>query len=145
VAISLDRVRQNDLVTMTGRLADARLLAACVYQGTPTTLASDLSEQLRATTDVPAEAVRPMLIPPAQAKPIDTAAANWCGNLLDLKEGDAVAAMVYWFADTKTHSLLNGAEPERRLTLVLIKFTPTRDPAQPFAISRIAWGPVDRP
>lgn len=144
VAISLDRVRQHDLSDMAGRLSDARLLAASVYHATPQTLASDLSEQLRGISDIPAEIIKPMLIDPSRAKPIDAVAGAWCSDLLDLKPGDAVAAMVYWFADLKTHSLLNGAEPQRRLTMVLIKFTPTRDPAHPFAISRVAWGPIDQ-
>lgn len=137
---SLDRSTRRDAAAMASRLPGARLVAIAVYQGKPATLASDLSRQLRAIEDIPEEKRRPLLVDPSKATRADEVAAVWASDLLECTERDAVAACVYWYADEKNHSLMSGAAAEPQLYLVLIRFT--RGNESPFALARIAWGPV---
>jgi hypothetical protein len=139
-AVSFDRATRRDAAAMASRLASARLIAVAVYNGQPTTLAGDLSRQLRAIEDIPEEKRRPLLVDPSKVTRANEVAAAWANDLLECTDRDAVAACVYWFADEKTHSLLAGAEPEYRLYLVLTRFT--RGANSPWAVARIAWGPV---
>ena len=137
---SLDRSTRRDAAAMASRLAGARLVAIAVYQGKPTTLATDVSRQLRLVEDIPEEHRRPLLVDTSKSTRADEIAAAWASDLLECTDRDAVAVSVYWFADEKTHSLMSGAEAEPQLYLVLTRFT--RGNESPYALARIAWGPV---
>lgn len=139
-ATSLDRATRRDAAAMASRLAGARLIAIAVYQGKPTTLATDLSRQLRLVEDIPEEKRRPLLVDVSKGARADEVAAIWASDLLECNDRDAVAVCVYWFADEKTHSIMSGAEAEPQLHLVLTRFTRGND--SPYAIARTAWGPV---
>ncbi len=137
LVLSLDRATQFNLSTMAARLSGARLLAAEVYEGKPATLAGDLSRQLRACQDVGQENLKPLFLSDSNEKRLNDIACDFACELLDFKPGDSVAAMVYWFADEKTHSLMRGAEPEPKLILVLMKLRKT---GENYELDRIAWG-----
>lgn len=140
--ISLDRATKRDLATLASRLNGGRLLASAVYTGKPTSLASDLSQQLRAIEDVPADLLKPLIVDETQATRVDEIACAWAFQLLEANSADAVAAAVYWYADERTHSLLDGAEPRAQLVLVLVRMTRDSSDGE-LKVGRVAWGPVD--
>jgi hypothetical protein len=137
---SLDRTTRSDASSMASRLVGARLVAIAVYHGKPTTLAGDVSRQLRGVEDIPEEKRRPLLVEASKVARANDVAAKWADELLECNDRDSVAVSVYWFADDRTHSLMSGSEPEPRLYMVLTRFTHGSE--SPYAIARIAWGPV---
>ncbi|GIW75433.1 MAG: hypothetical protein KatS3mg104_0496 [Phycisphaerae bacterium] len=139
-ARSLDQSSQSDLSTMDGRLTGAKIVSIRIYRGKPQTLASDISDQIREQSDIPFEKRKPLLVDPQRASKANKISEEWSSELLEIGESDVVAVLVYWFADSRTHSLLSGSEPEPYLHLVFIRYTPLSDST--YAIARIVWGPV---
>lgn len=138
--MSLNRSAAVDAHLMGSRLAGARLLACATYSGPASTPATDLSAQLKEITDVPHEALKPLIIDPSRAARADSIAREWLADLLQAGPQDGIGVGVFWFADSRTHSLLDGAEPESRLVMVLIKLSRREDGTD--QVSRIVWGPL---
>lgn len=139
-ARSLDSSIQSDILAMAARLKGAQLVATGIYRGKPKTLAIDLSSQLRDLQEIPLEKRRPLIVDSGRTLRANQIAEAWVTGLLEPDESDAMAVLVYWFADVRTHSLLSGSEPEPYLYLVLIHYKPLPDSS--YAVARIVWGPV---
>jgi hypothetical protein len=138
----LDKPSHSPASELAGRFEGATVLAAAIYRGVPATMASDLSQQLAVTEAVPALAVAPLVVDKERYARADKTAGQWVGDLLKLSADDHVGVCVLWFADAKTHSLLDGTAAEPKLVLVLFKAAHVD--GKP-VLKRFAWGPVFTP
>lgn len=143
MAVAFDTKTSTSASDMAARFEGATVLAATISQGLPSTLASDLSQQLAVTDLVPLTTVATLIVDKDRASRADRTAANWVNDLLKPKPDDQVGAYVLWYADTKTHSLLSGAAPEPKLVMVL--FSAQVTDGQPPRITSIAWGVLGSP
>lgn len=142
VAHTFDRATRLAASEMACRFSGARVLASASYTGKPTTLASDVSRQLRSIDDIPSENLAPLLVDPAKTDRANAVAGEWAMSSLQADPTDTIGALVLWHADEHAHSLLDGATPRPHLVLVL--FRATGDASRGYQLQRLAWGDIDR-
>jgi hypothetical protein len=129
----------TDPAQLAASFNGGHVLAMAVYTGRPTSLATDLSQQLQTAENIPAERLRALIVPPARAARANQVAADFINELLSIGDDDAVGVAVIWYSDAKHHSLLDGATPEMKLAMVMFVASPPK-PGEPLKINRIAYG-----
>jgi hypothetical protein len=141
VHVPLDKSTKSDAAHLAAHFAGGRVIATAVYTGRPTTLASDVSQQVQAGEGVPADKLAPLIVQPTRTTRANQVAADFVADLLACGENDTVGVAVVWYPDVKRHSLLNGATPEMKLALVAF-VAPAVKEGQPPKITRVALGDV---
>ncbi|HEY0009921.1 MAG TPA: hypothetical protein VGB55_14435 [Tepidisphaeraceae bacterium] len=139
-ATTLDQLSRTAAHSLAGRFEGAVVLAGAVYEGTPQTMAGDLSDQLSENTEVPAASLKPLLIDSTRVEKGNKVAAQWIGDLLRAGATDYVGVCVLWHADLQEHSVLDGASPKPQLVMVL--FSASRDAENVLRVQRFGWGTI---
>jgi hypothetical protein len=139
----LARGKRVDADELANRFTGAQVLASVAYDRKPTTLASDVSEQLKNVESVAASILAPLLVDDAKKTRANEVAGNWAGELLEATDDDAIGACVLWWGDGENKSVAGDASTGPRLILCL--FRGQRLPgSNELLITRIAWGdPAD--
>src|SRR5687767_676973 len=139
----LHKGKRTDATELAAKFVGAQLLAVAAYDKKPTTLASDLSQQLANAENVPAGALAPLLVDAEKKARANEVAANWAAELLEAADNDAIGACVFWIGDGESKSLLSENPPEARLILCIFRAQRFPGSAE-LVITRIAWGnPTD--
>jgi hypothetical protein len=145
IAVPLKKTEaKTPAAQLAGRFAGGRVLATVIYTGRPTTLASDLSQQLQGLEGVPPEKLQALLVHPTRVTRANQVASDFVVETLGVADDDAVGVAVIWYPDAKHHSLLNGATPEMKLAMVLFAVPASKTADEP-KIARIAFGNLDAP
>ena len=137
----LDKSTKADAAGLAAHFAGGRVIATAVCTGRPTTLASDVSQQVQADEGVPDEKLAPLVVHPTRTARANQVAADFVVDLLACGENDTVGVAVVWYPDARRHILLNGATPEMKLALVAFVAPPAKD-GEVLKITRVAIGDV---